>query len=98
MLRITVREQPDVRITLEGKLASAWVEELRDVSKDVLSHSRSREVCLELADVSYVDAAGKELLAELSRQGVHLVSDDVAMDALVENIGDSSICDWEWAR
>jgi anti-anti-sigma regulatory factor len=98
MLRITVREQPDVRITLEGKLASVWVNELRDVSKKVLSHSKSKDVCVELADVSYVDAAGKKLLAELSRRGVHLVSDDAAMNALVENIGESSICDWEWAR
>jgi len=98
MLRITVREQPDIRITLEGKLASAWVNELRDVSKDVLSHSQSKDVCVELADVSYVDAAGKELLADLSRQGVHLLSDDAAMDALVEDIGEGSICDWEWAR
>ncbi len=98
MLRITVREQPDIRITLEGKLASAWVDELRDVSKDVLAHSQSKDVCLELADVSYVDAAGKKLLAELCRRGVHLVSDDAAMDALVENIGENSMNDWEWAR
>ena len=41
---------------------------------------------VELADVSFVDAAGKELLAELSREGVHLISDDIAMDALVADI------------
>lgn len=68
MLRITVLDQPETRIVLEGKLASAWVDELRDVSKDVLSHPHSKDVCVELADVSYVDAAGKALLAELARQ------------------------------
>ena len=98
MLRITVREQPDVRIILEGKLASDWVDELRFVSKDVLSHSHSKDVSVELADVSYVDAAGKKLLAELSRRGVHLLSDDCAMNALVEDIGQSGMSTWEWAR
>lgn len=98
MLRITVQDQPDLRIILEGKLASAWVNELRDVCNDVLSRPLSKEVCVELADVSFVDAAGKELLAELSGQGVHLISDDSAMDALVEDIEKSSICTWEWAR
>jgi ABC-type transporter Mla MlaB component len=86
MLRITVRNQTGVRIVLEGKLASVWVNELRDCCQDVLSRSDPRDVSVELADVSFVDAAGKELLAELSRQGVHLISDDIAMDALVEDI------------
>jgi ABC-type transporter Mla MlaB component len=98
MLRISVQEQPDIRITLEGKLAYAWVNELRDVCEDVLSRSLSKDVCVELADVSFVDAAGKALLTELSRQGVGLVSDDAAMQALVEEIGESTVCSWEWAR
>ncbi len=92
MLRITVTDHPDIRIILEGKLSSVWVHELRDVCKDVLSRARANDVCVQLADVSFVDAAGKELLAELSFQGVHLVSDDVEMDALVEEIEKSSIC------
>jgi ABC-type transporter Mla MlaB component len=86
MLRITVREQPGVRIVLEGKLASVWVNELKDCCKDILARSDPEDVFIELADVSFVDAAGKELLAELSREGVHLISDDIAMDALVEEI------------
>ena len=86
MLRITVREQPDIRIILEGKLASLWVNELRTCCKNVLSHSDPRSVSVELADVSFVDTAGKELLAELSHKGVQFISDDVAMDALVEDI------------
>lgn len=98
MLRITVQDQPDLRIILEGKLASDWVNELRDVCNDVLSHPLSKDVSVELADVSFVDAAGKELLAELSGQGVHLISDDSAMNALVEDIEKSRVCSWEWAR
>lgn len=98
MLRITVQDQPDLRIILEGRLASDWVDELRDVCNDVLSRPLSKDVSVELADVSFVDAAGKELLAELSCHGVHLISDDSAMNALVEDIEKSSVCSWEWAR
>jgi anti-anti-sigma regulatory factor len=86
MLRITVREQTGIRIILEGKLASVWVNELRDCCKDVLLRTDPRDVLVELADVSFVDAAGKKFLAELARKGVHLISDDIAMDALVEDI------------
>jgi ABC-type transporter Mla MlaB component len=86
MLRITVRDQAGTRIVLEGKLASVWVKELKDCCKDVLSRSDPRDVFVELADVTFVDAAGRELLAELSRKGVHLVSNDIATDALVDDI------------
>jgi ABC-type transporter Mla MlaB component len=71
MLRITVRNQTGIRIVLEGKLASVWVNELKNCCKDVLSRSDPGKVSLELADVSFVDAGGKRFLAELSHEGVH---------------------------
>ncbi len=86
MLRITVRDGNDIRIVVEGKLASAWVDELRSCCRTVLSRSHPKNVLVDLADVSYVDAAGKNLLAGLVRQGVRLTSDDAAMDALVSDI------------
>ncbi|MGA2990911.1 MAG: hypothetical protein ABSD88_10610 [Candidatus Korobacteraceae bacterium] len=86
MLRITVRNQTGIRIVLEGKLASVWVNELKNCCKDVLSRSDPGKVSLELADVSFVDAGGKRFLAELSHEGVHLISGSIATDALVEDI------------
>ena len=86
MLRITIRNQTGVRIVLEGKLASIWVNELKNCCNHVLAHSAPGQVFVELADVSFVDAAGKELLAQLNRKGVHLMSDNIATDALVEDI------------
>ena len=86
MLRITVRNQGGIRIVLEGKLVSVWVNELKACCQDVLKRADPAQVWVELADVTYVDASGKELLEELSRAGVHLLSDDVAMDALVRDI------------
>jgi anti-anti-sigma regulatory factor len=86
MLRITVRDGDNIRIIVEGKLVSAWVDELRNCCRTVLSHSQPQNVLVDLADVSFVDAAGKNLLAGLARQGIRLTSDDAAMDALVSDI------------
>jgi anti-anti-sigma factor len=86
MLRITVRDGNEVRIIVEGKLASAWVNELRKCCRTVLSRSQPNNVLVDLADVSFVDAAGKNLLAGLVRQGIRLTSDDAAMDALVSDL------------
>ena len=86
MLRITVRDGSDIRIVVEGKLASAWVDEVRSCCRTFLSRSQPKNVLVDLADVSFVDAAGKNLLAGLVRQGVRLTSDDAAMDALVSDI------------
>ncbi len=86
MLRITVRNHTGTRIVLEGKLASVWVNELKDCCREILSRSDPRDVFIELADVSFVDAGGKEFLAELSREGVKLVSNGIGTDALVEEI------------
>jgi ABC-type transporter Mla MlaB component len=89
MLRITVQNHTGVRLVLEGKLVSVWVRELKACCQDILARSDPADVWIELTDVSFVDAVGKELLAELYREGVHLLSDDVAMDALVRDISAS---------
>jgi ABC-type transporter Mla MlaB component len=62
------------------------VDELKRCCRTVLSRSHPKNVLVDLADVSFVDAAGKNLLAGLVRQGVRLTSDDAAMDALVSDI------------
>ena len=86
MLRITVQNHTGVRIVLEGKLVTDWVRELKACCQNILARSNPADVWIELADVSFIDAAGKKLLAELYSEGVHLLSDDAAMDALVREI------------
>jgi anti-anti-sigma regulatory factor len=75
MLRITVVESSSeaVRLRVEGRVASGWVEELRR-SCEVQALSDGIRLTLDLADVSFVDAAGIELLKELRIRCVTLVS------------------------
>jgi ABC-type transporter Mla MlaB component len=70
VLKITEMAQNDSGRTfkLEGKLLGPWVDELRNACTQALE--RLEQVSLDLAAVTFVNAAGAELLRELMRQGI----------------------------
>jgi len=74
-MRITVVESSSkgVRLRVEGRLMGRWVEELRRAS-DLHALSDGIRLTLDLADVSFADAAGIELLKELRTRSVALLS------------------------
>jgi anti-anti-sigma regulatory factor len=74
MLRITVIESPGGAAVLrvEGRIAGSYVEELRRAC-DAHASLDKIQLSLELADVSFADPAGIELLKDLRRRGVGLV-------------------------
>jgi len=75
MLRITVVESSSeaVRLRVEGRVTGGWVEELKRTC-DVQGLSDGARLTLDLADVSFVDAAGIELLREMRTRSVTLLS------------------------
>jgi anti-anti-sigma regulatory factor len=74
-MKITVVESSrnGVRLRVEGRLTGRWVEELRRTC-DLHAPSDGIRLTLDLADVSFADAAGIELLRELRNRSVTLVS------------------------
>ena len=74
MLRITVVElsQSAVTLRVEGRITGASVEELRTAC-GVHTSADEVQLSLELADVSFADAAGIVLLKELGSHGVSLM-------------------------
>jgi anti-anti-sigma factor len=58
-------------LRLEGKVSGQWVDELRRVTSGIIQEPTTRLV-LDLADVSFIDADGLELLRELSSRHVIL--------------------------
>ena len=74
MLRVTVVETSRSAVTLrvEGRITGSAVEQLRRAC-DVHTFADDIQLSLELADVSFADAAGIVLLKELRNRGVGLM-------------------------
>jgi len=75
MVRITVVESSNdaVRLRVEGRLTGRWVEELRR-SCEVQALREGIRLALDLAEVSFVDAGGIQLLKELTSRRVTFLS------------------------
>lgn len=73
-MKITVVESSsnEVRLRVEGRLTGRWVEELRRTC-DLHSLGDGIRLSLDLADVSFADAAGIALLKELRIRSVTLL-------------------------
>jgi len=73
MLRITRSDQDGLgpRVKLEGKLLEPWVDEVRSL---FTAHASTPLPRLELAGLTFVDAAGADLLRQLLRRGVQVES------------------------
>jgi ABC-type transporter Mla MlaB component len=74
MLRITIVESSKIAVTLriEGRITGPWVEELRTAC-NVHTVPDDVQLSVDLADISFADAAGIALLRELRTRGVDFI-------------------------
>jgi ABC-type transporter Mla MlaB component len=92
MLRITdvVDTRADGHATwtleVEGSLAGEWLPELRRAWRRARETVAGAAIRVHLADVRYVDAAGKALLADMYRAGVDIVARGVLAAAIRDDI------------
>jgi len=85
MLRITIRGAPDhTTCKLEGKVAGPWVAELEQSWRTELAGSPA--LVVDLSGVSYVDAAGRELLGRMHSRGAKLDARSPFTKGIVEEI------------
>lgn len=90
MLRITTRDHVEIlTLQLEGRLTGLWVRELEECWRTASANRGARVVRVDLAGVTFVDAAGKQLLATMHTQGVEFVSAGCLMKAVVAEITDA---------
>jgi hypothetical protein len=69
MLRITLQENEKVQtIKLEGKIAGPWVDEFNRSWQSLEPLPSSRQLQLDLREVAFVDAKGRELLRKIYQQ------------------------------
>jgi ABC-type transporter Mla MlaB component len=86
MLRIYIHDQvPVTSFVLEGKLVGPWVKEL-EKHWESLAANVSRTMLVDLADVSFIDAEGRALLARMRQKGARLLSTGVLINEIVAEI------------
>jgi len=92
MLRITdvvdTRSDGNATWTLkvEGSLSGEWVPELRRAWRRAQEVAAGAAIRVHLADVGFVDAGGKALLADMYRAGVDIVARDFLTAAIRDDI------------
>jgi ABC-type transporter Mla MlaB component len=86
MLRVTIKKEDSSEVwELEGKLSGEWVAELNRLWRQ-RSPEASGTIEVHLKAVSYIDPAGKQLLAEMRQQGAEIRGCGCMVRAFVEEI------------
>jgi anti-anti-sigma regulatory factor len=85
VLRINIQnEKRQTTFRLEGRLAEAWVAELRRCYHE--ARPMSSKLVVDLDDVTFIDEAGSALLGEMSGDGVLLVATDPLMKSIIKEV------------
>ena len=86
MLRVTIKKGESVETwELEGKLSGDWVKELERCWNEYTPQPGIK-IEVHLKAVSYIDAAGKQLLIEMHGRGVEIMGCGCMTRALVAEI------------
>lgn len=87
MLRITIQESAQAStFKLEGKLTGPWVRELEQAWATSSGAAPGRALIIDLADVTFIDCAGKSLLARMHESGATLVAHSPMNRCIVDEI------------
>src|SRR6202795_3070145 len=87
MLLITIEKKPGkASLTVEGKLAGPWVSALEQSWRDLRDSSSGEDLSINLCGVSFIDASGRALLAEVHQQGGKVVAEGCLNQAIVREI------------
>jgi len=85
MLKITARtDRTGATLELEGKLAGSWVQELELCWQRTINTDQRVRVVLKA--VTFIDAAGSELLARMHAGGAELAGEGCMTKAIIEKI------------
>ncbi len=87
MLRITTgQDRGAIEFKLEGELSGNWVAALKGCWHDAMILDFLTSIRVNLTEVTFINAAGKELLASMYRHGAEFVAADVLTKGVIEEI------------
>ena len=73
---------------LSGRLAGAWVDELRSCWQHQRERAPRAHAVVDLRDVTFIDEAGETLLAEMQKTGTEFVAAGVENTELIATLKD----------
>jgi len=89
MFRVSYSEcANEQRWKLCGRLADSWVEELRAYWNEVRKRAPTDRVVVDLKEVTFIDAAGAEVLSEIRSSGAELIASGIANKHLIATLSD----------
>jgi ABC-type transporter Mla MlaB component len=85
VLRISVEQTSDGRtLVVEGRLMGPWVKELEACWRASRPRGSGQRLHVDLRQVGFVDAGGRQLLSRMSRQGAEFLAAGPMMTAILE--------------
>jgi anti-anti-sigma factor len=87
MLRISTKEtDTSIVLAMEGRLCGAWAAEARDAWLHLRERANGHQIILELGGVTFMDAVGEALLAEILSAGAQVHSNGVLITHIIERV------------
>ena len=87
MLKISVMgDEPQTQLLVEGRLAGPWVDELERSWQTERRRAPSESILVKLANVTFIDDAGKELLSRIFQAGTKLEGSGCMVRAIIARI------------
>ncbi len=84
--------------TLQGRLVSPWVNELKASWKKAHSPVQGRRCIVNLDGVTFIDKSGERVLRSMSKQGARFVASDVYIKHVLDRLRRTSKQDRLCAR
>lgn len=93
MLRVNYSETAGgQRWILCGRLAGAWVDELRSCWREARDRAPRARAFIDLNEVTYIDAPGEDLLREMKNAGAQFIVAGVENNYLVTSLSQKPLC------
>ena len=87
MMRITQqRDGETIALKIEGCLTGEWADEMERCWNEVKNDAQLRVIRIDLTGVTFIDAAGRELLARMFASGVIAAAVNVMTRTVVEKL------------
>jgi hypothetical protein len=87
MLRVTTKDEAElIRLKIEGRLAGSDVIDVQIYWHSITTARQHFPILIDLTGVTFVDEAGKRLLAEMNRHGDKFVTGGLMTKAIIEEV------------